>query len=82
MSIGTIETIMSRISAASQDSQIAVFMTTDCFKDRKLDAKFAGTVKTMQKIVNNDPMLVGCFDCSMDSYKVKEKLKAAVRGES
>ena len=81
MSIGTIETIMGRIAAATQDSQIAVFVTSDCFKDRTLDAKFAGTFKTMQKIKNNDPTLIGCFDCSMDSYKVKEKLKAAVRGD-
>jgi len=82
MSIGTIETIIGRISAATQDSQIAVFVTSDCFKDRTLDAKFANTVKTLQKIDNNDPKLVGCFDCSMDEYKVREALKAALRGDS
>jgi len=81
MTVGTLQNVMDRIGAATQDSQIAVFVTSDCFKDRTLDAKFANTVKTMQKINNNDPSFVGCYDCSMDSLMIQSELKAALRGE-
>ena len=82
MSIGTVETIMGRIAAATQDSQIAVFLIPKTMlNDNQLDAKFAGTYVTKKLVDNNDPRLVGCFDCSMDSYKVREKIKAAVSGD-
>jgi len=77
MSIGTIETIIGRIKTATVLSPIAVFKARSILGD-ELNAVFADTVKTREKIEAGDENYIGTFDRTMDMFEVRSVLRAAV----
>jgi len=70
MSIGTIETIIERIKAATTESRIAVYKTRD-----GLEAVFADTVDGLSRI-KADRNFVGVYHNKFDLKKIREKLLA------
>jgi len=78
MSIGTIETIIGRIKVATVLSPIAVFKELDNDQNWILNAVFADTVKTQDKINGSGIGHVGTFNRTMDMFEVRSVLRAAV----
>ena len=75
MSVSTIDIIMSRIKSASKASPIAVFKLDEKGKSKgKLNAVFGATVKTQELIKNNDNLLVGVYDNTMDESAIRAEL--------
>ena len=75
MSLYPVSQIMARIEVATPKSPIAVFTTPE---EMLLEAVFGATIKTMQRINNNDLSFVGCFHKNMDKKEVRRKLYHAV----
>ena len=73
MSESGVSLIMKRIEGASPSSPIAVFA---CSRHGFLDAVFAATVKTQQRISNGDSDLVGVYGGTMDLEAIRNKLRA------
>jgi hypothetical protein len=80
MTVGTVLQVMSRIKGATPLSQIAVFLTDETRP--KLDAVFAATVLTQQKIAAKDASLIGVFDKTMDLINVEKRLRTSRRSVS
>jgi hypothetical protein len=77
--IGTVQKTMERIEAATEQSQIAVFETTNEHGRPALLSVFAGTVETQRMISCNEPPLVGAFHGGQDPLAVRKLLAAALR---
>lgn len=77
MSLSGVSVIMGRIETAEKTSQIAVFRSPGSPKGT-LDAVFANTVRTKNRVVNDDSLLIGVFDKRMDRSEVRTKLNNAV----
>lgn len=73
MTIATISIILDRIETAKRSSQIAVFVTPG----GRLDAMFASTFWTQDRIKSKDQTLVGVFDNTMPRDDVYIALKNA-----
>jgi hypothetical protein len=76
MSARSVDLIMNRILTATPESPIAVFRWD---KEGLLDAVFACTVATQQRISANDPLLVGVYDKTDNVRTVKRALTRAVK---
>lgn len=74
MTLCTIETAMTRIMDAREDSPIAVFRDVH----GRLDVMFANTVSTRKRIDRGGPGLVGIFDGSMPRERVRSILRDAL----
>ena len=72
MSICDIETTMERIKSAPPESPIAVFR---CGFPGQVNALFATTIKTSDRIEDGDNLFVGVFDRTMDMHHVREQLR-------
>lgn len=77
MSIHTPEIILRRISAAEQNSPIAVF---HCNRPGHLRAVFADTYSSRQEIQNKES-LVGVFHKDMDPAIISKELDDAVAAQ-
>ena len=71
MSISTIKVIVERIRVSTTASPIAVFEK----KDGQLDAVFAATIATQQRVMSGDPSFIGMFNKGMNRIEIKEKLQ-------
>ncbi len=78
MSIATIQVIMGRINAATEDSPIAVFT---CEEKGKLNAVFAGTHITQKRIQQGDLTYVGSFYKGMKQEGIRAQLRHAMTPE-
>ena len=76
MSISAIEHAMIRIAFARVESPIAVFT---CNVPGHVNAMFAATVKTQERIERGDPTLLGVFDASMNMRHIRAQLQQAAR---
>jgi len=83
MSVVSVPIAMSKIKSATTRSPIAIFrLTLEQQKASKskngLDAIFAATVLTQQRILADDLLLVGVFDNTMSVAAVRRKLRNAI----
>jgi hypothetical protein len=76
MSISSLEVALRRIELSTPESPIAVFKTK--IIDR-VDAVFAGTVKTQEAIRYGHRDYIGTFDGSMDIKHVANQIKPHVK---
>ncbi|MGH1372960.1 MAG: hypothetical protein ACRBBW_13050 [Cellvibrionaceae bacterium] len=75
MSKATIEVIMGRINAATEESQIAVFT---CGESGKMIAVFANTKITQDRIARGDSNYVGSFHKHSDVKGIRSVLRKAM----
>jgi hypothetical protein len=89
MSIASAEAILSRIKTATPFSPIAVFKLTEeedivieaeSINTQKpirgrLNAVFAKSAKTVDRIINNDPLFVGIYDRRDSISLVRQQLE-------
>lgn len=74
MSISTVNVIMGRVSVATPDSPIAVFIEPS----GDLNACFGATIRTKKQIADKHPGLVGVFHNEMKPTVVKSKILNAI----
>ncbi len=78
MSVSSVETILERIKTAAIYSPITVFLLLDSATSMKFDAVFGATIETQRRINQQDPFLIGSFDCRSDLAEVRATLRRAV----
>jgi hypothetical protein len=71
--------IMLRIEKADIDSPMAVFKTD---KTGFVDAVFANTVFTQQRIASNDPDLIGVFGSDSNMDDARQLINNALLGKA
>ena len=76
MSESNLQQVMTRISGATPESQIAVFRTGH---PEKLNAVFSSTVVTQKMISDKDHKFIGTYDRTMDLQKIKRTLSGYVQ---
>lgn len=76
MSQDTIEHAMMKIEYARPESPIAVFKSN---QDGHVNAMFADTIKTKERIARCDPDLIGVFDATMNQRHIRAMLEQASR---
>lgn len=69
MTISSVDVIMGRIHTAMYDSPIAVFKSKG-----KLDAVFAATAKTQNRIKSGDVNLIGVYNGTMKQKDIRDTL--------
>jgi len=74
MSVGSVSTIIGRIKIASVLSPIAVFRKKSILGNN-LDAVFADTVKTQEKIEAGNINYIGTFDKTMNMFDIRDVLR-------
>ena len=70
MSLCTVDVTMKRISAATQESKVAVFL---CFRADKLNCVFDSALATRQE--KNSALYLGSFCNKSEPKKLREKLE-------
>lgn len=79
MSISSIEHTMIRIEFAETDSPIAVFK---CNVPGHVNALFAATIRTQDRINLAGSNLIGVFDMSMNQRHIKKMLIDAIHSST
>jgi len=77
MSKSTVDVAMDRISVATEESQLAVFMHPE---PGMVESVFADTITTRALLVDGD--FIGSFHKEMDKQEVKAKLIKAAGNKS
>lgn len=72
MTMSSITTTLGRIAAASSESPIAVFFIGST---ASVNAVFARTFHTMNRIASGDPRFIGCFDMHANQLELGLQLR-------
>ena len=76
MSVDNVDRVMTRIEFAHVESPIAVFKGN---LPGQVNAMFAATVATQDRIARGDPDLIGVFDESMNLRHIRLQLQQATK---